>query len=72
MQSRDWLPNLKICARFPDSENAQHNLEIVQIPRLQGIYIWEKLSSSLCITGGIADQGMRLCCSVYSTDQRKG
>jgi len=33
-QSRDWH-----AISGPDSENAQHNLEISQIPRLRGTYI---------------------------------
>ena len=32
-QSRDWHT-------FPDSENAQRNLEIAQIPRLRGTYAY--------------------------------
>ena len=28
--------NLEIGMQFPDSENAQHNLAIAQIPRLRG------------------------------------
>ena len=31
--------NLEIGMQFPDSENAQRNLEIVQIPILRGTYI---------------------------------
>ena len=31
--------NLKIGMQFQDSENEQRNLEIVQIPRLRGIYV---------------------------------
>ena len=34
----DWLHNLKICMQFQDSENAQRNLEIAQIPRLHGTH----------------------------------
>jgi len=30
--------NLEIGVQFPDSKNAQHNLEIVQIPKLHGTY----------------------------------
>ena len=37
-QSQDWLRNLGIGTQFRDSENAQRNLEIVQIPRLRGTY----------------------------------
>jgi len=36
--------NLEIGAQFPDSKNAQRNLEIAQIPKLRGTdtvcYIW--------------------------------
>ena len=35
-QSQDWLCNLEIGTQFRDSENAQRNLEIAQIPRLCG------------------------------------
>ena len=41
-QSRDCasvLRNLEIGAQFPDSKNAQRNLEIAQIPKLCGTYI---------------------------------
>jgi len=38
-QSQDWLRNLEIGTQFRDSENAQCNLEIAQIPRLRGTYI---------------------------------
>jgi len=31
--------DLEIGIQFPDSENAQRSLEIVQIPRLRGTYI---------------------------------
>jgi len=31
--------NLEIGAQFPDSKNAQRNLEIAQIPKLRGTYI---------------------------------
>jgi len=34
LQSKDWLRNLEIGTQFRDSENAQRNLEIAQIPRL--------------------------------------
>ena len=37
--SNTVLRNLEIGMQFRDSENAQCNLEIVQIPRLQAIYI---------------------------------
>jgi len=30
--------NLEIGAQFPDSKNAQRNLEIAQIPKLRGTY----------------------------------
>ena len=33
--------DLKISTQFPECENAQRNLEIVQIPRLHGIYTRE-------------------------------
>ena len=33
-QSRELARNLEIGKQFPDSENAQYNLEIAQIPRL--------------------------------------
>jgi len=33
--------NLEIGTQFPDSENAQRNLEIVQIPRLHRIFIFQ-------------------------------
>ena len=42
VQSRDCanvLRNLEIGAQFPDSKNAQRNLEIAQIPKLHGTYI---------------------------------
>ena len=32
--------NLEIGMQFRDAENAQHNLEIVQIPRLHETYIY--------------------------------
>ena len=43
MQSRDCTTivcNLEIGMQFPDSENAQHNLKIAQIPRLCGTEIF--------------------------------
>jgi len=36
VQSQDWLHSLEIGTQFPDFENVQHNLKIVQIPRLRG------------------------------------
>jgi len=42
VRSRDCAPvprDLEIGTQFPDSENAQCNLEIAQIPRLHGTYI---------------------------------
>ena len=42
-QSPDWLHNLEIGTQFWDSENAQCDLEIVQIPRLRGTYIYTSL-----------------------------
>jgi len=39
VQSRDCatiVRNLEIGTQFPDSENVQRNLEMAQIPRLQG------------------------------------
>jgi len=41
-QSRDCVTpvcNLEIGTQFQDSENAQHNLKIAQIPRLHGTFI---------------------------------
>jgi len=38
LQFQDWLCNLEIGTQFLDSENAQCNLEIAQIPRLDGTY----------------------------------
>ena len=35
---RNFLRNLEIGTQFPDSENAQHNLKIAQIPKLHGTY----------------------------------
>jgi len=35
-QSQDWLCKLEFDVQFPDSENVQRNLEIVQIPKLHG------------------------------------
>ena len=43
MQSRDCaaiLRNLEIGTQFQDSENAQRNLEIAQIPKLRGTYTY--------------------------------
>ena len=37
-QSQDCLRNLEIGTQFQDSENAQRNLEIAQIPKLRGTY----------------------------------
>jgi len=37
-QSEDWLRNLEVGRQLRDSENAQRNLEIAQIPRLRGTY----------------------------------
>ena len=34
-----WLRNLEIGTQFQESENAQRNLEIAQIPKLRGTYI---------------------------------
>ena len=53
MQSRDCaaiLCNLEIGTQFRDSENAQHNLEIAQIPKLRGTYIYgtAKCGQYLC------------------------
>jgi len=39
-QSQDSLCNLEIGTQFLDSENAQRNLEIAQIPRLRGTYTY--------------------------------
>ena len=46
-QSRDCvsaLRNLEIGTQFQDSENAQRNLEIAQIPKLRGTYTQCKLT----------------------------
>ena len=40
IQSQDWLRNLEIGSQFLDSQNAQCNLEIAQIPRLRGTYAY--------------------------------
>ena len=52
-QSRDRaniLHNLKIGTQFPDSENAQRNLKIAQIPRMCGTNLCSTLHSSLPCT----------------------
>ena len=40
VQSQDCLRNLEIGTQFRDSENALRNLEIAQIPKLRGTYIY--------------------------------
>ena len=37
------MHNLEIGTKFRDSENAQHNFEIAQIPKLRGTYIRQLL-----------------------------
>ena len=38
LQSQNWLCNLEIGTQFLDSDNAQRNLKIAQIPRLHITY----------------------------------
>ena len=48
MRSRDCisvLHNLKIGTQFSDSENAQCNLEIAEIPKLRRTYIYHLLEA---------------------------
>ena len=46
--SQDWLCNLEIGTQFRDSENAQYNLEIAQIPRLRRTYTWRQVLLVYC------------------------
>ena len=46
------MRNLEIGAQFPDSKNAQRNLEIAQIPKLRGTFTqkraWLWIETGIC------------------------
>jgi len=52
--------NLEIGAQFPDSKNAQRNLEIAQIPKLRGTDILTRSQSAGC-RGRTPRRGPRNC-----------
>ena len=61
LQSLDWLCNLEIGMQFPDSENAQCNLEIARIPGLRGTctYYTQNMKCSCKLTAPLLGD---MCC----------
>jgi len=69
-QSHDWVRNLKIGAQFPDSKNAQRNLEIAQIPKLSGTYTYHEQKTSALQLWSLRNVG-RIQCHVLYVVKRK-